>query len=326
MLPRTHDLRLKTMTASAKYDNPEELVDRVYHEILEEGCVLFVGAGATTEAGSHPNFYEIIRQKVKCPADKEPLSFPDLMQHYCDKIDGGQHNRLIREIIARIEPFTVPGELHHEATRFCRAVAEIPYLKNLVTTNWDPFLERSTNVLVPMVENRDLPFWDDKKRQVVKIHGCATRPYTIVATRTDYEQCVQRNPLIVNRLKDMMATKTFLFVGYSMRDEDFQAIWTELVNSLDQFHRLAYAMDPKASPEAIAHWRGRGILVFKVYPIAFAWSLRKRLTKDGLIPSEQFLASTERERKRIRNAHLRLSQTSHGGIASAMYQDGLLHV
>jgi hypothetical protein len=73
------------------------------------------------------------------------------------------------------------------ATRITpQELARLPYFNRFVTTNWDPFLERSLEMLIPTIEDRDLAFWDDRKRQVLKIHGCITRPHSIVATTTDY--------------------------------------------------------------------------------------------------------------------------------------------
>jgi len=170
---------------------------------------------------------------------------------------------------------------------FSNALAEIPYFNRFVTTNWDPFLERSLDVLIPIVEDRDLGFWDDRKRQVLKIHGCITRPYSIVATQSDYDACLSRNPLIFNKLKDLMATKTFLFSGYSMRDADFREVWDVITQSLGRFAKLAYAMDPDATPEAVAFWKERGIALFRMSPFSFIRSLRDRLVADGLIPSAE---------------------------------------
>lgn len=71
-----------------------------------------------------------------------------------------------------------------------------PFFRIIVTTNWDPFFERGLNVLVPMVEDRDIPFWDDKKRQILKIHGCVTRPYTMVITQNDYKDLIKIKQII----------------------------------------------------------------------------------------------------------------------------------
>jgi hypothetical protein len=319
----------KTRAISKAVENPhaiaKALVSRIYDDILKEQCVVFLGAGSTTEGPRHhrKSFYEHIKEAARFSG--EPSSFPELMQYFCDQMDGGHHNRLIREALSRIEIFCMRGEDNRSATMFTDSLAEIPYFNRFVTTNWDPFLERSLDVLVPMVEDRDLAFWDDHKRQVLKIHGCITRPYSVVATQSDYDECMGRNRLIFNKLKDLMATKTFLFAGYSMRDTDFRKVWDRIISSLGQFARRAYALDPNATPDQVAYWGKRGIELFTVTDVMFIRTLRERLEKEQLSPSEHYRRFLEREHHRIVSVHLKMGQTSEGRMSSAMFQDGLLH-
>ena len=247
------------------------------------------------------------------------------MQFFCDHVDGGRHNRLISEAISRIERFCAPGEEKWGAMAFSESIAQIPYFNRFVTTNWDPFLERALDVLVPMVEDRDLAFWDDEKRQVLKIHGCVTRPYSIVATQTDYDECMARSPLIFNKLRDLMTTKTFLFVGYSMRDPDFQEVWRGITVALGNFTKLAYALDEAATPETISYWKKLGIELVGTYDSSFVKALREKLEKSDLVPSSKFMDSMTRQRRQIATTHINMGQESDGKLASAMYQDGLLH-
>lgn len=309
------------------YAVAKELVSRIYADVLAESCVVFVGAGSTTErpgrARKQETYYEHIKEIAQYPGDRP--SFPELMEYFCDKMDGGRHNRLIREALSRIEIFCARGEQNRSATAFTESLAEIPYFNRFVTTNWDPFLERSLDVLVAMVEDRDLAFWDDRNRQVLKIHGCITRPYSIVATQGDYDGCMSKNPLIFNKLKDLMATKTFIFTGYSMRDPDFKTVWDSMIGSLGHFARLAYALDPNVADDQVSFWRDRGIQIFKAMDVNFIRALRDHLERDGLIPSERFIEFLRNEYNRIVSTHLRMGQTSDGRLSSAMYQDGLLH-
>ena len=181
------------------------------------------------------------------------------------------------------------------------------------------------DVLVPIVEDRDLAFWDDKKRQVLKIHGCVTRPYSIVATQSDYDACLSKNPLIFNKLKDLMATKTFIFIGYSMRDEDFRGIWDSITGVLGHFSKLAYAIDPKFTSETAEYWHERGIELVRAHDSTFLGTLRKNLEDDGFIPSKAFLGFLYRQRREIGRFHVKLDQSTNGGFASSMYQDGVMH-
>jgi hypothetical protein len=305
----------------------ESFVSRIYEDILRGICVIFAGAGSTTERKQRGtlSFYDQIKEKSGYPTDTDAPSFPMLMQYFCDHVDGGRYNRLITEAISRIEHFCAQGEENRLAMIFSESIAEIPYLNRFVTTNWDPFLERALDVLVPMVEDRDLAFWDDRKRQVLKIHGCITRPYSLVATQSDYDACMKRNPLIFNKLKDLMATKTFLFVGYSMRDADFQEVWNGIAATLGHFTKLAYAVDIDATPDAVSFWKERGIELGKTSDILFVRALRIRLEKENLIPSEKLLEFMRRARRQVASTHTKMGQESHGKLASAMYQDGLLH-
>jgi SIR2-like domain len=247
------------------------------------------------------------------------------MQFFCDRADGGHHNRLITEVISRVERFCDHGELELEAARFCDPIAEIPYLKRFVTTNWDPFLERALDILVPIVEDNDLAFWDDGKRQLLKLHGCVTRPRSMVATQSDYDACIKRNPLIFNKLKDLMATKTFVFVGYSMRDADFRVVWEGITRKLGCFRKLAFAIVRAPAPDAVSYWGARGVKLLRTYDTVFAECLREKLEEEDLIPTRRFLASLRRECRRVASTHIKMGQQSAGKLASAMWQDGLLH-
>jgi SIR2-like domain len=307
-----------------------ELPEELYEDLLAQRVVIFAGAGTTTESGSKlhpgPTFYESVKAKCKYPKTKPDPPFPDLMQYFCDHVDGGQRNRLVSSAIERIETFAAPGDENRFATMFAYELAKLPYVDRIVTTNWDPFLEQSMNILVPMVEDRDLAFWHDTKRQVLKIHGCITRPYTLVATRDDYETCVKRNPLVFNKLRDLMASRTFVFVGYSLRDSDFRLIWEDIIKSLGQLRRLAFVVDPEPKDEKTEFWKANSIRHIRMSDVAFVRSIYTRLVKDGHLPSEKFLSFFAKERQRALRAHFEREQSeSNGAFASAMYQDGLLH-
>ena len=307
----------------------------ISHELMQEiksnNCILFLGAGISTE-GTYwkTTFYDHIKYLSKYPKKGGHPLFPDLMQYYCDKADGGLKNRLIREIIKWIEPFCIEGEPNRSVTMFHTEIARIPNFKIIVTTNWDPLCERALNVLVPMVEDRDIPFWDEQKRQVLKIHGCVTRPQTIVATRRDYEACMtdKARGAIFTKLRDLMATKTFIFVGYSITDPDFKRIYDEVIANLGEFRRGSYVIDPEPTKKAIQGWNKRGVKIIKMRGIAFAREPTRHLEKNGFIPKTEFLERLYQQSRRIAQIHVETCdkwQDTNGGFVSSMYQDGLLH-
>jgi len=304
---------------------PEELIE----EVKSFNCVLFAGASTTTEQYYKSTFVEQIKEKCKYPKKMKNQSFPEITQYYCQKLDGGRKNKLIREIIEWIEFYSAEGEPNRVATGFFREIARIPFFRTIVTTNWDPFCERTVNVLVPMVEDKDIPFWEENKRQVLKIHGCVTRPHTIVATLDDYNMCMKDKSrgAIFTKLRDLMATKTFIFVGYSIRDPDFKLIYDEVINNLGPFRRGAYVIDPKPTDDSLKDWEARSVKILKISGLVFAWELLKHLEKDKLIPSKELISYFEKQLYRIIDIHFRTSdkQDLPRAFFSAMYQDGLIH-
>ncbi len=305
---------------------PNELMQ----EIKQDCCVPFLGGGVSTEGTYYKGtFLEHIEEICKYPKRIKNPAFPEVMQYYCEKIDGGRKNKLIREIISWIEQFTGDGEQNRAAIRFHKGMARVPYFRIFVTTNWDPFCERSLSVLVPMVEDRDIPFWDDGKRQVLKIHGCITRPQTIVATKDDYEKCMtdKTRGAILTRLRDLMAIKTFIFAGYSISDPDFKLIYDEVISNLGEFRRGSWVIDPRPNENSVKEWEDRGVRIIKMSGVAFADELTNRLEKERIIPSSKLIGRFDQQISRIVQIHLETSekQDTEGGMASSMYQDGLLH-
>ena len=66
---------------------PEELIE----EVKSFNCVLFTGAGTTTEQSYfRDTFAGNVREKCKYPNKAKIQSFPELMQYYCQKLDGGR--------------------------------------------------------------------------------------------------------------------------------------------------------------------------------------------------------------------------------------------
>jgi hypothetical protein len=144
-------------------DIASSLVARLRADIIRQSCVIFLGAGSTTELYYRDGGFYARIKKESAWSDKTPSpSFPKLMQYFCDQLDGGRHNRLIREAISYLEDFCSPGEPNRVARGVSSSLAAIPYFNRIVTTNWDPILEREMDVLVPIVEDRDLAFWETK--------------------------------------------------------------------------------------------------------------------------------------------------------------------
>lgn len=70
--------------------------------------------------------------------------------------------------------------------------------------------------------------------RVLKLHGDAARPETMVLTAFDYAEA-KFNPKLTNLIESAANTYSFLFVGYSMEDEDV-LLWLERTCFLGGHH------------------------------------------------------------------------------------------
>lgn len=297
-------------------------------DIKSGKCIPFVGAGVTTEGHrKDEKFVDYIKKQCNYPK-RRAQTFPEIMQHYCTYKNNGNKNKLINEIINWVEQYT-GGDVHYrDATEFYHEIARVPFFKHFITTNWDPFCERELNVLVPMIEDRDIPFWDDAKRQVLKIHGCVTRPHTIIATRDDYDRCINEKytGAIFTRLRDLMATRSFIFIGFSINDPDFKIIYDEVIQNLAEYRKGDWVIDSEPNPQTVDEWKNRGVRLIAMNAIAFAKELTNKLEINKIIPSKELIERFMEQRKSIGETHYKtcMKQDTAGGLDSSMYQDGIL--
>jgi len=80
--------------------------------------------------------------------------------------------------------------LSDKATRFHKYVGQIPFFREIITTNWDDYFERWADA-VPLVHGPDFDYWDLAQRKVLKIHGSVLNPGTIIASRSEYDASLE---------------------------------------------------------------------------------------------------------------------------------------
>src|SRR5271157_396796 len=238
---------------------PEALID----DIKNEECVLFLGAGASTENSPYfgKSLVNLLAEKCKYP-ESSPKNLPKVSQYFCDIMDGGFKGRLLREIREFRSQYMEIAEAYRSATRVHEIVAEIGFFQIIITTNWDVFMERELNIL-PLVRDADLVYWNNNKRQIIKLHGCISQPETIVVTEDDYRdfQTKRVDCPISNKLKDLMATKTLLFVGYSLKDQSFQILQENVLNRMGKLARTSYAVLYQPTNALVEKWKKKGVRI-----------------------------------------------------------------
>jgi NAD-dependent SIR2 family protein deacetylase len=301
---------------------PEHLIE----QISKGNVIVFAGAGISTESKDKAKntFYEAIAHELGITG----LSFPALMSLYCTQPDG--KIRLLRKIKDRFDYFKSFEEFYFTMTRFHRALSPLHTITDIVTTNWDDFFEQECE-LDPFIYDSDLAFWDSSPRRLMKIHGSITNFGSIVATEEEYEESFTRlnsGPL-GSHLKSLISRKTVVYVGYSLSDENYLKILSNICGMMGDSMRQSYFISPYIDQIRLES------LPIKLIPIQtdgayFFEQIRIHLEdKVGIIKDVAFDES-DALLDLVIDEHMRAShrfqQTGHPLLAFCLsYQDGLLH-
>jgi hypothetical protein len=231
------------------FDFPSDLLSR----LAEGNVVIFAGAGVSTENRDHCNttLYDEIKHELGETSD---LDFPNLMDRYCAQIDG--RIKLTQKIRERIEYFRSFRGFYVNMTRFHRALRPLFMVRDLVTTNWDDFFEVEAG-FDPFVYEQDVAFLEGSERRVIKIHGSISNLGSIVATSEDYRKSLRRlsRGTMGAYLKSLLATKTIIYIGYSLRDPNYLRLAQTMARLTKPFTRTSYFVSPRVDHDYLKKTR-----------------------------------------------------------------------
>ena len=208
------------------------MLTELSREIRNGDVTLFIGAGLSMGAGL-PGWEKLIRPL----AERIGYTGEDWLkaaQYYENEM--GRHE-LISHLREQLDTTRIAPTKSHDL------IARLP-IRIVFTTNLDDLIERAyrdaekrVNLVVGATE---LPFWDESSIKLVKLHGSIDRPETVIITEKDYNKIYRGKALLLQQLNVLLATKTFLFIGYSMNDPDFNQIYDQLSVDLGQYQRRPY--------------------------------------------------------------------------------------
>lgn len=283
---------------------PMDIPDPLVREIKAGNVVLFVGPGLSRGAGL-PSWTELIRplaQEIDVPADTDPLK---IAQYY--ELERGRH-----ALIQYVLDATDASNRQPTDTHFC--LAQLP-VQTWLTTNYDDLIERAFSKRKTryrkVVQDQDLPYLSSDETSLVKMHGDREQPNSIIITEQDYFTYFKRFPLVQIKLANLLAEKSFLFVGYDSTDPDFRQIYSEIAFELRQHQRMSYALMFDVDKFTVNELRARHIQVINI-PIG-----------PGESRTAQLQEVLERLRRRVvdETTGSRAEQTS-GNLLQGRYRRG----
>ncbi len=304
-----------------------ELPESLYKAIIENKCVLFTGAGISTETNllPHYKFYYTIADLIDIDPDNSDISFPSLMSLFVEK-----HNRkvLILEIKKRFDYLKSFDKLYYYVSRFHNELSTLPFINEIITTNWDDIFECECSAL-PIVSDDDMIYWDINTRRVLKIHGSINNIGSIIATKEDYEKKYINfnNSITGGLLKQILATKKVVFMGYSFKDEDFISLYKEVMNNMSDFVDDHYivTLDEDFTKKNL-HKKSKIILTDATF---FLKKIKEKLIADKLMINDNVYDEMEAHELCIKFEHKLTSDlfvsTRNPNLAYTLaYQDGYL--
>src|SRR5262249_33583081 len=106
----------------------------------------------------------------------------------------------------------------------------------------------------------NLSSFSEEEIPYYKLHGSAdyanTEAGRLILTREDYRFYETHRRPLFSRLRKDILSKTFVFVGYSLSDDNFRAILEDCKTELEAASfPLSFAVKPNFTPTEKAFWR-----------------------------------------------------------------------
>lgn len=213
----------------------DKLLEELEKALMIDEFSVFVGAGLSKGVG-HYDWKGLLKkpaEDLNLDIEKES-DLVSIAQYYCNSVGRSEINKLIRE--------TFPKNL--KTNDNYKLLAKLP-IHNYWTTNYDKLLESALtdagrdNLVILKDKNLHLQskYYD---AVVYKMHGDIDEPDKAVLTREDYEKYgITDRKLFKEVLEGQLITNTFLFLGFSFTDPNFNFILGKL-NALSQNNTRAH--------------------------------------------------------------------------------------
>lgn len=235
--------------------------------IAEGGCVLFLGAGSTREAGGPTG-----KELAALLADhfKKPDILVSDLRQFADQLENlpDVHREDVDSKIVGVLRTLTPKPAHRAVPKFC--------WKGIFTTNYDRIIEHAYETahsatgeyplqdLKAVVSSRPaLPISDPTQVGLYKLHGSIDgidRGTPLVLTSKDYLATKKNRRSMLRHLKALATNHTILFLGYSFGDGIVLSMLDELEEeSPYSSRRRMYLLDPFLTTSAAAAFRARNI-------------------------------------------------------------------
>ncbi|MCH5194272.1 MAG: SIR2 family protein [Oscillospiraceae bacterium] len=140
--------------------------------------------------------------------------------------------------------------------------------EHIITTNYDHLLEDVSHPNVSkytIIKNDDDMLSKCGRHYIIKMHGDICEPYKMVLKEDDYLKYSQNHIIIESYIKSLLIDKTFLFVGYSLNDNNLKLIMSYIdyfvkeKKILERSPHYLVVNEIKNEERETLYWRNKGV-------------------------------------------------------------------
>ncbi|WP_346868205.1 SIR2 family protein [Clostridium sp. UBA1353] len=108
-------------------------------------------------------------------------------------------------------------------------------IAGVITTNYDSLLEGVFSDYTRFIGQEELIFSQIQGvGEIYKIHGCCTKPDSIIINEDDYVDFQEKNPYLASKILTLFLEHPIVFMGYSIGDENIRNILRAIVRCLSK--------------------------------------------------------------------------------------------
>jgi hypothetical protein len=185
---------------------------------------------------------------------------PTMAEMYASSFGDGELRDLLRSMLPDEELDAGPA---HDALG--RYGAEAVITTNLLDTLLEKAKNRRGDRWNRVIADADLSARTkgaQRTTDLVYFHGHRCSSDTWIMTRSQYEDVAKKKPVVVARVRQLLAQHPLIVVGFGMTDPNFHNVYRQLGNDIQHHHPLGLAIQLDEPHEAERrHWMGLGLRI-----------------------------------------------------------------
>ena len=220
--------------------------ENLFELIRKEEVIIWAGAGMSLYAG-YPSAKRLAEILIENLTSKEKeridinIPLPELAEEFY-RLKGNNKNSLLQILNETFQKKAESTDTHDR-------LAIIPHFSAIITTNYDSLFEDSYGQKAQKIyKTTQIPYINNKKTQIFKIHGDLSEPESIILTKSDYNKFFKDNEdngTFWSVIRERLATKAVLFLGYNLEDPNVSVIFDRITDSLGENRKECFLVAPK---------------------------------------------------------------------------------